>query len=96
VGYCCFSHPTIVDSRQLFPLLLRGLELPDPALRVNVVESLVAIVESEGESHGVETIRSHLGTLVVVMLRNTRGEQIQHSVVVSGVLLTEAIRFARP
>lgn len=73
-------------------MLLRGLKLPDPALRANVVESLVAIVESEGESSGLETIRSHLGTLVAAMLHNTRGEQNQRSVVVSDVLLTEGWR----
>jgi hypothetical protein len=73
-------------------LLLRGLELPDPALRANVGESLVAIVESDGESRGLETITSHLGTLVIAMLRNTQGKQNQRSVVVSGVLLTEEIR----
>jgi DNA repair/transcription protein MET18/MMS19 len=72
-------------------LLLRGLELPDPTLRANVVESLVAIVESEGESHGLDTITTHLGTLVAAMLRNTRGEQKQRSMVVSGVLLMELL-----
>lgn len=61
-----------INLFQLFPLLLRGLELPDLNLRSNITESLVAIIEGEGVGKGIEAVTSHLGALVSRLLRNTR------------------------
>jgi hypothetical protein len=52
--------------------MLRGLELPDLELRANITEALVAVIEEDGLSHGIDVITSHLGTLVPKLLRNTR------------------------
>lgn len=75
---------------KLFPLLLRGLELPDLDLRSNITESLVAVIEGENLTNGMDAITSHLGALIPRLLRNTRVDRHAH---MSMRLKVNAIRF---
>ncbi|TFK26217.1 ARM repeat-containing protein [Coprinopsis marcescibilis] len=52
----------------LVPLLIRGLELPDPQIRNNVIETFLAA--AEGDSPEKSLISEHASTLVSAMLRN--------------------------
>lgn len=56
----------------LFPLLLRGLELPELELRTNIVEAFVTLVTRPDDINGMSVVTAHLGTLVGAMLNNAR------------------------
>ena len=56
--------------QQLIPLLLRGLELPDNAIRNNVIDTFLAA--AEGESPEKNLVSEYSSTLVNSMLKNSR------------------------
>jgi hypothetical protein len=79
----CIRSRARIDHRQLFPLMLRGLELPDLELRANITESLVMLIEGDGTSRVIDVITSHLGGLVPKLIRNTRVDRHARASVVS-------------
>lgn len=50
------------------PLLLRGLDLPDPEIRANVIDTLLATADTETKN---PTISEHASGLVHTMLKNS-------------------------
>ncbi|EAU90313.2 hypothetical protein CC1G_08995 [Coprinopsis cinerea okayama7 len=52
----------------LIPLLVRGLELPDPEIRNNVIETFLAA--AEGDSSDKSLVSEHASTLINAMLKN--------------------------
>lgn len=54
--------------KQLMPLLLRGLNLPDPEIRANVIDTLLATADTEIKN---PTISEHASSLVSTMLKNS-------------------------
>ncbi|KAF5335990.1 hypothetical protein D9611_006343 [Ephemerocybe angulata] len=52
----------------LIPLLIRGLDLPDPEIRHNVIETLLAA--ADGETPEKSLVAEHASTLVTSMLKN--------------------------
>ncbi|KAG8782741.1 hypothetical protein FRC15_006440 [Serendipita sp. 397] len=66
------TYTQTIDA--FIPLLLRGLELQDLALRANVIDSFVTIV-TKNEKGANEVIATHLGTLIGAMLKNIRTEE---------------------
>ena len=50
------------------PLLLRGLDLPDPEIRANVIDTLLATADTEAKN---PTISEHASSLVNTMLKNS-------------------------
>ncbi|KAH6916048.1 RNAPII transcription regulator C-terminal-domain-containing protein [Coprinopsis sp. MPI-PUGE-AT-0042] len=52
----------------LIPLLVRGLDLPDPEIRNNVIETFLAAVE--GDTPEKSVISEHASTLINAMLKN--------------------------
>jgi hypothetical protein len=63
--------------------MMQGLQLEDISLRTNIIQSMVAIIETKGESQGLAAIASHLGSLIPVILRNTHIEGSSRSCLVS-------------
>jgi DNA repair/transcription protein MET18/MMS19 len=59
----------VINSFQLMPLLLRGLDLPDTEIRANVIDTFISAVGSEPTDHGA--ISEHASTLVSTMLKNS-------------------------
>ncbi|KAJ7576919.1 ARM repeat-containing protein, partial [Mycena floridula] len=53
----------------LIPLLLRGLELPDDAIRANVIDTFLAA--AEGDSPDKSMVSQHASSLVSMMLKNS-------------------------
>lgn len=53
----------------LIPLLLRGLNLPDPDIRANVIETL--LVAADGESAEKNVVSEYASSLVSAMLKNS-------------------------
>ena len=54
---------------QLMPLLLRSLDLPDHEIRVNVIDTLVAIADTTSKDNN--PIVQHAPSLVTTMLHNS-------------------------
>lgn len=80
---------------QLVPLLLRGLELPDPEIRVNVIGTFQAAAQNEEADSGSaqkqqeqykEIISQHAGTLVNLMLNNSSVQEMPAVVWISVLL----------
>ncbi|PPQ62900.1 hypothetical protein CVT24_006298 [Panaeolus cyanescens] len=57
------------NIKLLVPLLLRGLDLEDPSVKVDVIETLLAV--AEGDSPERSLVAEHSTTLVKAMLRNS-------------------------
>ncbi|PPQ72316.1 hypothetical protein CVT26_007273, partial [Gymnopilus dilepis] len=53
----------------LIPLLLRGLDLPDPEIRANIIDTFLAAAEGESPDHSL--VSEHSVTLVNSMLKNS-------------------------
>ena len=64
--------------KQLIPLLLRGLELPDNAIRNNVIDTFLAA--AEGESPEKNLVSEHSSTLVDSMLKNSKLDELSSTV----------------
>lgn len=64
--------------QQLIPLLLRGLELSDNAIRNNVIDTFLAA--AEGESPEKNLVSEHSSTLVNSMLKNSKLEELSSTV----------------
>ncbi|KAF7798029.1 hypothetical protein EIP86_009241 [Pleurotus ostreatoroseus] len=58
----------------LMPLLLRGLELPDYEIRVNVIQTLSAVADSTSKENGF--VVEHASSLVTTMLKNSTVENM--------------------
>ncbi|KAJ3521011.1 hypothetical protein NMY22_g12497 [Coprinellus aureogranulatus] len=58
----------LTELPSLIPLLIRGLDLPDPQIRSNVIETLLAA--AEGETPEKSLVAEHASTLVNAMLKN--------------------------
>ncbi|TFK74969.1 ARM repeat-containing protein [Pluteus cervinus] len=58
----------------LIPLLLRGLELPDPEIRVNVIGTFQAAAEGDPSEQSI--VEEHALTLVSSMLKNCMVDQM--------------------
>jgi len=58
------------EMPSLIPLLLRGLDLPDPDIRGNIIDTFLAA--AEGESPEKSLVSEHSVTLVNAMLRNSK------------------------
>ena len=71
-SYWCFI------LQQLIPLLLRGLELPDNAIRNNVIDTFLAA--AEGESPEKNLVSEHSSTLVTSMLKNSKLDELSSTV----------------
>ena len=56
------------------PLLLRGLELPDFAIRVNVIQTLSAVADSTSKENNF--VVEHASSLVATMLKNSTVEHM--------------------
>lgn len=54
------------------PLLLRGLDLPDYDIRVNVIQTLLAVADNGSKENSF--IAEHASSLVSTMLRNSMVE----------------------
>ena len=54
---------------QLIPLLIRGLDLEDSAIRVDIINTLSNIIDAATD--GDTPLSSHASTLVLVMLKNS-------------------------
>lgn len=63
---------------KLIPLLIRGLDLPDPEIRRNVIETLLAA--ADGESPEKSLVAEHASTLVNAMLKNCLVSEMPSSV----------------
>ncbi|KAI0258930.1 ARM repeat-containing protein [Gloeopeniophorella convolvens] len=65
----------------LMPLLLRGLSLPDPALRAGVIDTLLAAAQADVDA-GAKTVKDgnvvaeHAASLTGVMLRNSAAAEM--------------------
>ncbi|KAI0079355.1 ARM repeat-containing protein [Panus rudis PR-1116 ss-1] len=57
----------------LMPLLLRGLDLPDPEIRANVIDTLLATSDSTTEN---KAISEHASSLVTTMLKNSMVDEM--------------------
>lgn len=64
--------------QQLIPLLLRGLELSDNAIRNNVIDTFLAA--AEGESPEKNLVSDHSSTLVNAMLKNSKLDEFTSTV----------------
>lgn len=51
------------------PMLLRGLELPDPDIRANIIDTLLAT--TDGNQFTKPVIIEHAASLVATMLKNS-------------------------
>lgn len=60
------------------PLLLRGLDLPDHEIRINVIETLLAVADSTSKENNV--VVEHAASLVSTMLRNSMYKEMPSSV----------------
>lgn len=56
------------------PLLIRGLDLPDPQIRSNVIETLLAA--ADGETPEKSLVAEHASTLVNAMLKNCMAKEM--------------------
>ena len=56
------------------PLLLRGLDLPDHEIRVNVINTLLAVADTKSQENSV--IAEHATSLVTTMLRNSVAKEM--------------------
>ncbi|TEB36758.1 ARM repeat-containing protein [Coprinellus micaceus] len=63
----------------LMPLLIRGLDLPDPQIRSNVIETLLAA--ADGETPEKSLVAEHASTLVNAMLKNCMAKEMPSSTV---------------
>ena len=59
---------------QLMPLLLRGLNLPDNGIRAGVIDTLIATTDPNNKEN--ELISKYAGSLVTVMLKNSKAEDM--------------------
>jgi DNA repair/transcription protein MET18/MMS19 len=64
--------------QQLIPLLLRGLELSDNAIRNNVIDTFLAA--AEGESPEKNLVSEHSSTLVNSMLKYSKLDELSSTV----------------
>ncbi|KAJ2934020.1 hypothetical protein H1R20_g3061, partial [Candolleomyces eurysporus] len=67
----------MAELPSLIPLLIRGLDLPDPDIRRNVIETLLAA--AEGETPEKSLVAEHASTLVNAMLKNCLVEEMPSS-----------------
>lgn len=51
------------------PYLLRGLELPEEDMRVNVINTLISVVEEESAGEA-DIISEHATTIITTLLKN--------------------------
>ena len=51
------------------PLLLRGLDLPDAEIRVNVIDTLLAVADPTAKNSN-DIVSEHASSLVATMLKN--------------------------
>ncbi|KAI0339641.1 ARM repeat-containing protein [Trametopsis cervina] len=58
----------IHEMPSLLPLLLRGLDLPDHSIRVNVIETLLSVAEPSSQPN---IVADHATSLVDIMLKNS-------------------------
>lgn len=56
------------------PLLLRGLDLPDYEIRVNVMQTLLAVTDNASKENSF--VVEHASSLVSTMLRNSMVEHM--------------------
>ncbi|KAF9561230.1 ARM repeat-containing protein [Agrocybe pediades] len=73
----CYKFLLLNILRQLIPLLLRGLELPDSEIRSNIIDTL--LVAAEGESPEKSLVAEHSTTLVNTMLKNSKVQDMPSS-----------------
>ncbi|KAH8111038.1 ARM repeat-containing protein [Phellopilus nigrolimitatus] len=62
----------ISDVPTLMPYLIRGLDLPDIGIRINIINTLSAVADSGGQGPTQE----HANTLVSVMLKNALPQEL--------------------
>ncbi|KZT25249.1 ARM repeat-containing protein [Neolentinus lepideus HHB14362 ss-1] len=62
------------EMTTLIPLLLRGLQLRDSDIRVNVISTLHAATDSD--TNGSNILAEHVGTLVTAMLENSKVQEM--------------------
>lgn len=74
------------------PLLLRGLDLPDVEMRVNVVETLLKVSRDETREPGI--ITEHASTIVTALLKNCVPGPVSSTVSLE-ILHIKAERFDR-
>ncbi|RXW13567.1 hypothetical protein EST38_g12284 [Candolleomyces aberdarensis] len=67
----------MAELPSLIPLLIRGLDLPDPDIRRNVIETLLAA--AEGETPEKSLVAEHASTLVNAMLKNCLVQEMPSS-----------------
>lgn len=60
------------------PLLLRGLNLPDPEIRADVIQTFLSAIGSESKDSSV--ISEYASTLVTSMLKNSMASEIPSTV----------------
>lgn len=84
------SKRPLTDFQQLLPLLITSLDLPDPFLRANVIETLgVLAKEVPGEmEHSIVNV-------VTKVLRDVVGDGAKKGTVVSGLFSTFVSRAVR-
>lgn len=58
------------------PYLIRGLDLPDTEIRVNIIDTLTAV--ASGGTH--EPTQEHANTLVSIILRNALSQETSSTV----------------
>jgi len=55
------------------PFLIRGLELPDPEIRANILQTFISVADSSDNSSstdGKDALSEHATTLVSIALQN--------------------------
>ncbi|EMD39279.1 hypothetical protein CERSUDRAFT_82017 [Gelatoporia subvermispora B] len=71
-----YSH----QMTSLLPLLLRGLDLPDPEIRASVMSTLLAAAQPGSETKGAakehNALSEHASNLVTTMLKNSMASQM--------------------
>jgi DNA repair/transcription protein MET18/MMS19 len=65
-------------TKQLVPLLLLGLDLPDADIRSNVIDTFLAA--AEGEKPEKNLVSEHSVTLVNAMLKNSKISEMSSAV----------------
>ena len=76
------SNKHIQLQPQLMPLLLRGLDLPDSNMRIDVIETLQSAAQDMatfGETVQA-SVSEHAPSLVTAMLKNSRAQEQSSSV----------------
>jgi len=69
----------IHEMPALMPLLLRGLNLPDDEIRAGVIDTLIATTDPNGKDN--ELVSKYASSLVAVMLKNAKAEDMPSPVV---------------